>query len=111
MIALGEINFQDVTYTLIKPLLWSIAETQLAIVVVNLPLLQPIMARIFPFVRLGTSKNNNSGRVLTTVTGSQNFTRLEERPTEGYILRTMEISVTRGEKPPSQISLCEREVP
>jgi hypothetical protein len=37
MVALREINFKDLTYTLIKPLLWSIVETQLAIVIVNLP--------------------------------------------------------------------------
>jgi len=108
MIALGKINFKDVTHSLIKPLLWSIMEIQLAVVVVNLPLLQPIVARLFPFIRFGTSKNN-SGHANTTLTGSQHFTRLGDPSSEGYILRTMEISVTTGEKESSQTSLCIKE--
>lgn len=107
MIALREINFQDLTYTLIKPLLWSIVETQLAVVVVNLPLLKPIVVRVVPFIQFGT---HNSQRATTTVTGSQRFRRLGEPATEGYILRTMEVSIATREKPSSQTSLFEREV-
>jgi hypothetical protein len=109
MIALSQIDFKDITFTLIKPLVWSIVEIQLAIVVVNLPLLRPIVARLFPFVRLGTSEDHTSTRGVTNAAGSQRFTRLGDQSSQGYILRTMEISVSRGEKPSSQISLCAAE--
>jgi hypothetical protein len=40
------INFEDLTYTSANPLLWSMVETQFAIIVVNLPLLRPVLARV-----------------------------------------------------------------
>jgi hypothetical protein len=115
MISLGQINFQDITYSLIKPLLWSMVEVQLAIVVMNLPLLPPMMARILPFIRLGASKNtgdSSSGHVLTNITGSKRFKRLgDEYVNDGYILRKTEITVARGAEPLtlSEISLCATE--
>lgn len=93
IIALGQISFKDITYTAIKPVLWSIVEIQLAIVAVNIPLLRPIVARIFFFVRSRTTNKENSGRAVTTVTTKrQGFTRLGDPSPEGYMLQTMEVS-------------------
>lgn len=63
--ALYEMNFKDITYTAIKPVLWSIIEIQLAIVAVNLPLLRPIVVRIFSFFRYRAAKKDNSGHANT----------------------------------------------
>ncbi|KAJ5711332.1 hypothetical protein N7488_005488 [Penicillium malachiteum] len=55
VVSLLRINFNDVTYTLPSPLMWSIVEEQLAIVAGNLPLLRRIFSSILPGSWIGSS--------------------------------------------------------
>ncbi|KAJ5586784.1 uncharacterized protein N7459_002549 [Penicillium hispanicum] len=55
VVSLLRINFDNVTYTLPMPLMWSIVEEQLAIVAGNLPHLRCIFSDVLPAAWLGSS--------------------------------------------------------
>lgn len=77
LMALMAIDFNDITYTLPMGVLWTVLEPQLAIVCANMPVLKPILSRMFP--RLFGSTNQKS----YGVSDPQAFERLDER---GYSL-------------------------
>ncbi|KAL4937822.1 hypothetical protein BDV06DRAFT_202191 [Aspergillus oleicola] len=54
--SLISIDFEDATYTLPMPLMWSIVEEQLAIVAANLPILRHVFATILPRSWMGSSR-------------------------------------------------------
>lgn len=56
VVSLMRINFNDVTYTLPIPLMWSIVEEQLAIIAANVPLLRTVFSAITPRRWLGSSE-------------------------------------------------------
>ena len=57
IMSLLSIDFNDVTSTLLIPLMWSIVEQQLAIVCANLPLLRHVFAAVLPTRWLGSSQH------------------------------------------------------
>lgn len=48
VVSLMRIDFNDVTYTLPIPLMWSIVEQQLAVVAANMPLLRRVFTAVVP---------------------------------------------------------------
>ena len=53
--SLMRIDFNDLTYTLPIPLMWSIVEQQLALIAANLPLLRSVFSAVLPGSWLGSS--------------------------------------------------------
>ncbi|CBF80316.1 hypothetical protein AN8328.2 [Aspergillus nidulans FGSC A4] len=97
LMALMAIDFNDITYTLPMGVLWTVLEPQLAIVCANMPVLKPILSRMFP--RLFGSTNQKS----YGVSDPQAFERLDER---GYSLgkvsrNPLDTHVSGGERQPA----------
>lgn len=59
VVSLMNIDFNDATYTLPIPLMWSIVEEQLAVVAANIPLLRRVFTHILPDGWLGASERKS----------------------------------------------------
>ncbi|KAJ5502343.1 hypothetical protein N7463_005217 [Penicillium fimorum] len=55
VVSLMNIDFNDLTYTLPIPLMWSVIEQQLALIAANLPLLRRVFSEVLPKGWLGSS--------------------------------------------------------
>ncbi|KAJ5653790.1 hypothetical protein N7490_000793 [Penicillium lividum] len=76
VVSLMHVNFNDVTYTLPIPLMWSIVEEQLAIVAANLPLLHRVFSSMLPGNWLGSSSDGMgapSGEINSKKRSKQNY--------------------------------------
>lgn len=93
IIAMDQMNFKDLPYTLTKALLWSMVEIQCAIIVVNLPLLRPVLIRILPIAILGRSNGTNGDSC--TLVGNNQFNHLGDDSIGTADLRQMDIRAHR----------------
>ncbi|KAL4901979.1 hypothetical protein BDW74DRAFT_186999 [Aspergillus multicolor] len=71
--ALMAIDFNDVTYSLPMGVLWTVLEPELAIICANMPILKPILSRMFPRFFSSTRQKSYG------VSDPQAFERLDER--------------------------------
>lgn len=56
LVSLTQLDFANPTYTATMPLLWSVVETQLAVITANLPFMRQIFAVLLPQGWLGSHK-------------------------------------------------------
>lgn len=67
------IDFSDITYSVQMGVLWTVLEPELAIICANMPVLKPVLSRIFPRL-FSTSSRRTYG-----VSDPQAFERLDEQ--------------------------------
>jgi hypothetical protein len=89
VVSLMHIDFNDVTWTLPIPLMWSIIEQQLAIIAANLPLLRRVFSAVIPGSWLGSS-----GRGTATHTGELSA---KKRSVQEYSLTRMNMGANKSE--------------
>ncbi|KAJ5143706.1 uncharacterized protein N7515_002493 [Penicillium bovifimosum] len=88
VVSLMHVDFNDVTWTLPIPLMWSIIEQQLAIVAANLPLLRRVFSAVIPGSWLGSS-----GRGTATHTGEFSA---KKRSVREYSLTRMDMGSNKS---------------
>lgn len=67
--SLTDIDYNDVSYTLPIPQLWTFLEIQLALIAANIPLLRPIASVIVPSSWMGSSNHDESTNKRSWFTG------------------------------------------
>ncbi|KAF9241048.1 hypothetical protein CBS147339_4328 [Penicillium roqueforti] len=87
--SLMRIDFNDLTYTLPIPLMWSIIEQQLALVAANLPLLRSVFSAVLPGSWLGSSARRTG-----TPSGEPSA---KKRSAQEYSLTRMDAGTNRSE--------------
>ncbi|KAJ5963706.1 uncharacterized protein N7479_003582 [Penicillium vulpinum] len=89
VVSLMNVDFNDLTYTLPIPLMWSMLEQQLAIVAANLPLLRRVFSNVLPRSWLGSSAYG---------TGTPSGELSGKKPSaRGYSLTRMDAGANRSE--------------
>lgn len=88
------VDFDDVTYSLPMPLMWSILEEELAITTANLPLLRHVFAPILPQGWLGSSERNN--RYESPSQNQKDYSRRQNRQ-ENYNLTPVNLGINKSE--------------
>lgn len=89
VVSLMRIDFNDVTYTLPIPLMWSIIEQQLAVIAANLPLLRRVFSAITPGSWLG-SFSRKTGSRSGDLSG-------KKRSVQEYSLTRMDVGANKSE--------------
>ncbi|KAL5339806.1 hypothetical protein BJX70DRAFT_139713 [Aspergillus crustosus] len=82
LVALMAIDFNDITHSVQMGVLWTVVEPELAILCANMPILKPVLSRIFP--RLFSTNQKSYG-----VSDPQAFERLGGSGGGGYSVSRM----------------------
>jgi hypothetical protein len=76
LISIYKLDFEDPTFTLLDPIMWTVLESQLAIICANMPFFKTIIAAIAP--SLGSTADRKYGR-----STERTFDRLGQSATNG----------------------------
>ena len=57
VVAFDEVNFRDITFTLVTASIWTTVEQSLGIVCASLPVTRPLFSRLFSSIKTGTNRN------------------------------------------------------
>ncbi|KAJ5639974.1 uncharacterized protein N7484_007836 [Penicillium longicatenatum] len=76
LISIYKLDFEDPTFTLLDPIMWTVLEPQLAIICANMPFFKTIIAAIAP--SLGSTADRKYGR-----SSERTFDRLGQSATNG----------------------------